>query len=627
MCGISVIIGGDIEENLSIVSSMTERISHRGPDSRNVLQINNNVPVVMGHARLSIIDLSDQANQPFCSLTKDKFLVFNGEIYNFKELREELSSEGRTFSTNSDTEVLLTSYEHWGVECLKKFNGMFSFVIFDKNLNKILIARDRFGVKPLYIYQSNNGEVVICSEVKQLLACPKIQLKMNKKTIGEFMFYGTHKMNNQSFFEDIRELNPGSYGELFLDSSDNLQFAFKSWYHIPEIKIESKYSQARDKFKEIFDDALNLRLNADVSIGTGFSGGLDSSAIVCSIYQMIKEGNWNNPLRTFSGRFRNSLVDEGKYIEPVIKKCDTVHEDIFVDGRNLFQELQTMAYHHDEPILTSSVYAQWCVFRAVRESGVKVTIDGHGADEILGGYKGFYRPRLLELFKRFKFLSLYKESKAMVNNLKYPKYTPIVWIFSSLFGSTIRNAFKKFNFNSTFNKKRLNQEFQPIEDPLSASGIYNMDFMSFSKEMLSHTSLPAQLQWADRSSMAFGVESRSPFMDYRLVEFCINLPSDFKLNHGKNKKIMRDGIGSRLTSDVLSRKDKQGFESPESEWLLKDGLDETKEFLVKIRSVNSDIFSKDSFQYLEDIVTGEAPYDPFLWRAISLTAWRIAFNV
>lgn len=628
MCGFAVVAGGDSRRNTTVVSEMTRLAYHRGPDNQDVHVCRVRKSVIMGHARLSILDLSDNANQPFVSSDKKLSIVFNGEIYNHRELRSQLVQRGRHFKTNSDTEVLLQAYSEWGVKCLNQFNGMFSFAIHDLENNKIFLARDRFGVKPLYYAKSNAGELVICSEAKQFIACPTIELKLNRETVGQFLFHGTHKLNGKSFFEAVHELPAGSFAEIDLTSEEELALPEPvQWYQLPTEELKLSFDDTVVRFREIFDDALKMRLDADVPVASGFSGGLDSSAIVFSIHHFLKNKEWQNPLRTFSGRFLGSSVDEGKFIEPAVAAIKSDHRDVHVDGRKLFDELNQIAYQHDEPLLTSAVYAQWCVFREVSRSGVKVTIDGHGADEILGGYKSFYRPRLLELFKKGRFLQLASVSRAMIKNLGYQRRTVIFWILSSLFGSKIRKIMKNYFSGGVDYRKRLTDSFHPEVDPLVDTDIYTGNFRSFSKTMLMQTSLPPQLQWADRNSMAFGVESRAPFLDYRLVELCINLPSEFKLQGGLNKLLLREALGSRMDKNVLKRRGKQGFESPEAKWLIDDGFDSMIAYLPIIRRVNSDILPENAISYLEDIVHKKSPYDPFLWRAVSLTAWRLAFDV
>ena len=628
MCGFGLILGGNVNDNRRVVSEMMRLVNHRGPDNQGIQTIDCDSPIVMGHARLAILDLSDNANQPFVSSDSRMSLVYNGEIYNYKELRSQLTAKGRYFRTNSDTEVLLHAYAEWGPKCLNMLNGMFSFVIHDKEKRKLFLARDRFGVKPLYYTESKIGELIICSEAKQLLACPNVDLKMNNETVGQFLHHGTHKLNGASFFDGVYELQPGSFAEIDLGPNcSSFSPREETWYELPTETSAASFEEATSKFRDLFDDALKLRLNADVDVGTGFSGGLDSSAIVFSMYELMGKGEWTSKLRTFSGRFAGSPVDEGAFIEPAVSACESVHKDVFIDGKQLYEDLDNMALHYDEPILTSAVYAQWCVFRSVSQNGVKVTIDGHGADEILGGYKGFYRPRLLELFKEGRLIALVSEARAMVKSLGCPKTTPLLWLMSSLMGHKLRCAVKNLLTGGAYSKKILYSAFQPKADPLDDLKIYDSGFRSYSQKMLMQTSLPAQLQWADRSSMAFGVESRAPFLDYRLVEFCINLPSNFKLDRGVNKKIMRESVGHRMIKEVLNRTGKQGFESPESKWLLEDGFDETLSYLSKVRDVNSDIFPESALEYLDDIVHRRVPYDSFLWRAISLTSWRLAFSV
>ena len=630
MCGFSILINKGEDYNDHVIRNMTRSIIHRGPNNFGFSnETLGDFEVNIGHARLSIIDLQENSNQPFLSKCKQVSLVFNGEIYNnFQEIKKELKSLGILFNTNSDTEVLLESYLFWGEKCLNKFNGMFSFAILDKRRRKLFVARDRFGVKPLYFSKINQDEILFSSEIKQFFFHPKVNKAINSEAFFRFLFQKSHKFKSESFFKNIFEVN---HGELITICLKKPSISLKKTWYMPELnQIDANESGLEERFFELFDDAVKLRLNADVPVGTGLSGGLDSSSIVCHIKDLIEQKKWNHPLKTFSSRFLNHELDEGDYIQSVVSQTMSNHEEIFPEGSGLLDELEIFSWHHDEPVLTSAVYAQWCAYKLVSQFNVKVTLDGHGADEILGGYKSFFRPLLFDHLKNCRLRDFFDESNNLTKMYKYPSKTPYLWMLSSIFGSSTSLFYKSF-----FGKKRIqNKWFKQIDsildkrDPQEITNLNRKNFKDYSKDMLFKFSMPPQLQWADRNSMAFSVESRAPFLDYRLVEFCLSLPNEYKLGGGINKIILRNTLGNKLPSKVVERKYKQGFESPEESWLLnKNNHEIVKSLIDDSREINNDFLHEDSFKYCNQIINKEFEYDEFLWRMISLSQWRKTFNI
>ena len=629
MCGFSIIVNKGENYNDHVIRNMTRSIIHRGPDNFGFTnETIGDFDINLGHARLSIIDLQENSNQPFVSKCKKVLLVFNGEIYNFQEIKRELKSLGIVFNTNSDTEVILESYLYWGEECLNRFNGMFSFAILDKKREKLFVARDRFGVKPLYYSQINQEEIVFSSEIKQFFFHPKVKKVINSEAFYRFLFQKSHKFSCESFFKNIFEVNQGELITICLKRS-SISLKKETWYR-PELnQLDANEPELEERFSELFDNAVKLRLNADVPVGTGLSGGLDSSSIVCHIKDLIEQKKWNHPLKTFSSRFLNHALDEGDYIQSVVNQTMSNHEEIFPEGSGLLDELEKFTWHHDEPVLTSAVYAQWCAYKLVSQFNVKVTLDGHGADEILGGYKSFFRPLLFDHLKNLRLVDFFEESKNLTNMYKYPSRTPYLWMLSSIFGSRTSLLFKSISGNKIINNKWFKHidDISDKRDPHEITNLNRKNFKDYSKDMLFKFSMPPQLQWADRNSMAFSVESRAPFLDYRLVEFCLSLPNEYKLGGGLNKIILRNTLGNKLPSKVTKRKYKQGFESPEESWLLNENPEKVKSLIEDSREIMGDFLHEDSFNYCNKIINKEFKYDEFLWRMISLSQWRKTFNI
>jgi asparagine synthase (glutamine-hydrolysing) len=517
---------------------MTDAIVHRGPDGEGQW-VNSQQRVGLGHRRLSIIDLSDAGAQPMHFLGR-YHITFNGEIYNYLELKLDLIQKGYRFETDTDTEVLLTLYHLYGETCLNLLDGMWAFAIWDEQEQTLFCARDRFGEKPFHYYIDENG-FYFASEMKALWAIgvPKIK---NQKLFDLFESFGAiHYPNalNDTFYQGIYRLEHSHW--MKIDTNGNSET--KRYYDIDWTKQDYKGSidDAAKEFKRLFLLSLERRFRADVKVGTSLSGGLDSSSIVCNMTQFLGKGNVT-PL-TFSARFEGFKKDEGYFIEKVIEKTGVEAHYTWPNGEEMFNDFEKLCFHQEEPFGSASIYAQYRVQQIAKEKGITVLIDGQGADEILAGYTSYY-PTYLKTIDNKKLLSIrrIKEQNKFIDF-----HTP---------HSKIKKRLIKKSF---FYEVRHHFSKTKKESPISLNESLYISSMKGPLQDL--------LRFADRNSMAHSREVRLPFLNKELAEFCFSLPDDYKLNLGWTKFVMRKSFDGVLPNEICWRKEKVGFEPPQNEWL------------------------------------------------------------
>ncbi len=576
MCGIAGIISLN-SNNLSLgkLKLMTDAIAHRGPDGEGQW-IDDRGIVGLAHRRLSIIDLHSSADQPMHFLDRYS-IVFNGEIYNYLELKEVLLQRGYSFRTKSDTEVLLALYDYKKDTFLNDLDGMFAFAIWDKVEKTLFCARDRFGEKPFFYYQDNES-FYFASEMKALwsIGIPK---KPNEKQIFLYLGYGAQNdVQNQShtFYSNICQLEPS---HCFILEKNKIHHKRKYWdidlnYRNENISLE----EARSTFSELFSLSIKRRLRSDVSVGSSLSGGLDSSSIVTLIDKIKPESQIQ---KTFSARFEGFIRDEGKYMEMVIARNKVEPHYVFLTPELLNQRLDQVAYHQEEPFGSTSVIAQWEVMKLAKDNNVTVLLDGQGADEILAGYGHFFYNYYSSLMLHDKkeldnqkqhYFNLYGQKYDYGRNLMLHSYFPK--LRKNI--RTIKNKLIQPDYFKQFNSEFLSS----YKDIPYGSGFVT----DLNKALYSNTfngGLQNLLRYADRNSMAHGREVRLPFLSHKLVEFVFSLPDNMKLHNGWTKFILRDSMNSVLPHEICWRKEKVGFEPPKYKSLMLDLVDESKSILTK----------------------------------------------
>lgn len=557
MCGIFFSIGF---ENLP--SQVIDSVVHRGPDGRgwNEFKSSHQGSVVLAHRRLAIVDLSEDGHQPMSSEDGRYWVTYNGEIYNYLEIREELKSLGYFFKTQTDTEVLLKSYIHWGQECLDKFNGMFAFVIWDNAQKEAFAARDRFGVKPLYYYKEGN-KIAFASEIKQFKHIPGWYFTLNEEMADFYKVHGYCDHAHETLYKNVFQILPGHLAHI---CAPDYETKITQWYSLKDNIKTSHLSdgEACQQFGELFFDSIKLRLRSDVTIGTCLSGGVDSSSIV-STMRAIEPAR---EIKTFSSVFPGHKVDESSYIDQLSLHKNLISHKNLPNYEHFLEQLDLILYHQDLPFVGTSIFAQWMTFQDAQSKQVTVLLDGQGADESLLGYPGMLNVIIFDYMNNLEIKNLWRFLKWQNDiNAQNTKTTVLL---------AMQQRLPKIYKKILRIKNQKNSQYQP-----ALKSINDVCLWYFSNN------LQSLLRYEDRNSMAFSIESRLPFLDYRLVEFIFSLSINQKFRNNQTKWVLRKSMKNINIDEILDRKDKIGFATPESEWIKnsssKNHSQSFKEFIFK----------------------------------------------
>lgn len=596
------------------------------------------VTLALGHRRLSIVDLSPLGHQPMSSVDGRYWIVFNGEVYNHIELRAELEKVGYRFVSHSDTEVIIAAYREWGKECLSRFNGMFAFLIYDRERHWLFVARDRFGVKPLYYRVAEDG-IAFASEIKQFTVLPRWRAQMNGQRAYDFLNWGITDHTDETLFAGVFQLRGGQALELDLQAmvDGRVQYAVGgrlpvySWYQLKPQPFSGMMQDAAEQFRDKLTDAVKLRLRADVPVGSCLSGGLDSSSIVCIVNQLLREQDAHSLQKTFSACADVAKFDERKWIDVVVRATHVDAYYVYPALSQLFDEAPTITWHQDEPFGSTSIYAQWNVFRLAAQQEVKVMLDGQGADEQLAGYHGFFGPRLAALFRSLRWISLLKEASAMRRIHGYSYKTVAAYLANYTLPEQFKDKLRYFAGRAVaqpawLSCKQLGCVAANPFQSVGAAGAETVRGLSIAQ--LTASNLQMLLHWEDRDSMGHSIESRVPFLDYRLVEFVLGLPDEYKLSDGVTKRVLRQGMSGILPDVIRDRMDKLGFVTPEETWLRETAPDLFREKMNEAISISGGILRKaEANQMLEDMISGRLRFGSLPWRLISFGVWIKQFNV
>lgn len=661
MCGIAALIRLRPGANLGAIGAMTDTIRHRGPDDEGFVLFFDDRPALplggqdtpasafgaglayapvsrfeptaaaeaiaaFGHRRLSILDLSVAGHQPMASANSRYWITYNGEIYNYSELRSELQERGHRFVTESDTEVILAAYAEWGADCLHRFNGMWAFVLIDCQEGRVFAARDRFGVKPLYTWVSPEGFLALASEIKQFTALPGWRAQVNPQRAYDFLAWGMLDHTAETLFEGVRQLRGGEAFEARLESLE-AEVPVYRWYTLKPRPFEGSLDAAAHAFRDLLLDAVRLRLRADVPVGSCLSGGLDSSSIVCLMNDLLGEASGLQ--KTFSAYSDVKRFDEREYIDEVVasRRIDAHATTPAFD--ELFETLRPLTWHQDEPFGSTSIYAQWHVFKLASENGVTVMLDGQGADEQLAGYHGFFGARFAELFRSLRWVSLIKEIWASERLHGYGAMSALRKMATVLLPEAVQASLRKTGGTSTSVPEWLNLAAlgaTPL-NPVAAQGPMPRTIREISLAQLTATNLPMLLHYEDRDSMAHSIESRVPFLDYRLVEFVLGLPDDYKLSEGVTKRVQREAMRGILPERIRMRMDKMGFVTPEEIWVRERSPERFRQAMSEAVAASHGILNEGALAMLERMIDGTVPFSFAAWRLLSFGQWMKAFDV
>ncbi len=553
---------------------MADAIAHRGPNGEGYW-INRDNSVGFAHRRLTIIDLSDAAAQPMHfspGAAQQYSIVYNGELYNYLEIKEHLISKGYQFSTRSDTEVILAAYAHYKEDCVQHFDGMFAFAIWDEAEQTLFAARDRFGEKPFFYYSDETGQALLfASEMKALWAAG-VEKNVDEQALLYYIGLGHTQFaveKQRSFYKKIYALPPAHYMKWRVRSK---QFtAHRYWDIEKDSGICYHEKEAVEKFRFLFFTAVNRRLRSDVPVGTSLSGGLDSSSIAGAI-QALRPGN--TLYKSFSAVFPGYEKDESEYVQQVVNKFGLTNYTVTPTAECLVHDLEKLCFHHEQPIGSASVFTQYALCKLAKQHQTKVLLDGQGADETMAGYSKYIHWYLQELLRYKNSGNFKKEKAALSNNL-----IPFEWGY--------KNYVAAYSPGLTALRLQRREHKKLISNPALEPGFLrafsdedcsSKPYVSHLNDILYYNTMQSGLEellcYADRNSMAHGVEIRLPFLGHELVTFLFSLTPDFKIRNGFSKWILRECMKNELPATVAWRKDKIGFEPPQLQWMSQPVLQE-----------------------------------------------------
>ena len=596
MCGISGIINKNnksVEELL--ILQMTDIIAHRGPDSSGSYLYKN---IAFGHRRLSILDLSSSGHQPMKYLD-DLVITYNGEIYNFIEIREELIQKGYIFDSNSDTEVILKAYHCWGKTCVNYFNGMWSFSILDIKQKIIFCSRDRFGVKPFY-YIEKNDLFAFGSEISQLLTFLPNKI-LNKKVALDYLISGIEECSNETFFKDIYLLKGGH--NLVFDLQTN-SYEIERYYNL---KLSDQKNTSVDDYIQELKRSITLRLHSDVKVGTCLSGGIDSSTISSFASKLYQ--NSNEKFMAIHAKSSEYKTDESEFAK-IVSKIANINLNFVEPSYSDFKSnILSIIKIQQEPFGSLSIIMQYFVFKKAKELGCIVMLDGQGGDETLLGYERYY-PAIVKSKKGISKL------KALLQSSKNSRLSLIDTIKYQYYFSNYKLRLKRLKFKNSFYKSEILNEYES-EELRIISESYN-DISILQKYEIESSQLPHLLKYEDRNSMANSIESRLPFLDYKLVELSLNTNNSLKIKDGWTKFILRKAAETILPKEIVWRKNKLGFNAPEKTW-TKEFENEMIKEIQQSEILNNFIHFKKLYFKNLDLRTK--------WRLYNFSVWEKEFKV
>ncbi len=600
-----------------------EALGHRGPDDGGTLiEEHAGSLIALGHKRLSIIDLSVAARQPFVSSDNRYVISYNGEIYNYLELRNELSELGHHFSTSSDTEVLIEAWAEWGVDCLSRLTGMFAFVIWDRVEAYVMLCRDAFGIKPLF-YSSQNGTLLFASEIRAVLALQNTPAEINHQRAYEYLVREYYDRNEETFFTGINQLLPGH--TLRYDLASGRAATPAPWNHF-DISENSgvSFQQTAEKFREIFLKSVRLHLRSDVPLAAMLSGGLDSSSIVCAMRTLEPDMD----IHTFSFIAPESGKSEEPWVNIINHHISAIPHKIILSPDDLIADLDQLILSQGEPFGSTSLYAQYGVCRAIRSAGIKVILDGQGADEMLAGYMGYPVPRLHSLLETGK---LIRAVRFLSNWSRWPdrnRMTELKRAVDEMTTGRVNAFVRRLGGHPLYpdwvDAKKLDDlgVTVPHNRIAAADDARGRRLAAYQRHVATRRGLPLLLRHVDRNSMAFSIETRTPFLTTELAHFVMSLPeSHLVSDKGETKSVLRAAMRGIVPDAILERKDKIGFEAPEYDW-LKPHAEKIKRWLSQDLNLswidNTRVVSK-----FDILMSGQrALSSQQIWRWICFARWQ-----
>ncbi|MDR7142212.1 asparagine synthase (glutamine-hydrolyzing) [Rhizobium sp. BE258] len=609
MCGIAgLIANAGTQPFPDLIQQMTDAVAHRGPDGQGIWSQGS---VALGHRRLSIIDLSELGKQPMADEQTGCVVTYNGEIYNYIELRNELIALGRHFRSGSDTEVLLSAYEQWGSDCVRKFNGMWAFAIFDPRRNIVFCSRDRFGVKPFY-YADTAAGFGFGSEIRQLLPLFR-EIKANARVAMNFLVSRVAEDIEGSFFAGVNKL-PGGHNLIY--RIDSRSYTVERFYELTSnadvLRLDGR--QALEGFDSLFKDAIRLRLRSDVKVGTCLSGGMDSSSIAAIAGEMYRTDSDGQAFSAITAISEDPLTDESGFAKQVVDRAGLNWITVRPDYNDFDSAIDAVVRTQEEPFASTSIFMQYFVMQEARRAGITVLLDGQGGDEILLGYERYFADHFAGSLLSARFGNAIGVLGGLGRNGRPGALKALLWNLAYFHAPGLRRAGISIP-SSLFSEQAL------AAQSVDRTGADGTDLFALQKREIGKTNLPVLLRYEDKNSMAHAIETRLPFLDYRLVEFSTSLATELKLTDGWGKHLLRKAMETRLPAEIVWRKHKFGFESPESRWMRSHAS-----------AIDSTLASSDLIRYLcaRDALKREelAKINQGLrWRLYSLAKWAETFGV
>jgi asparagine synthase (glutamine-hydrolysing) len=618
VCAICGIVERGRPAQRETVDAMAQSMHHRGPDSRGVFAADG---VALASCRLAVIDPRPEGRQPVATEDGLVQLVYNGEVYNYRELRAELEPKGHRFRTQTDTEVVLRAYEEWGERCIERFNGMWALALWDGRRDLLFCSRDRFGVKPFY-YRLAGDRLAFASELKAFRHDPETALRPNLAVVRDYLELARIDHTDETFFEGIRQLPP-AHSLVF----DGRGFRIERYWELQPRAAPA--GDAAPLVRELFFDAVRLRLRSDVAVGTCLSGGLDSSILVGVAAALLRDEadaaeSLRGRLETFTAWFPDAGLEERPYAEAVAEHTGAHPHWITFGSDELAADLPTIVDSQDEPFGSASIAAQWYVMRAAREAGITVMLDGQGADETFAGYGSLAGERFADLVRTGQVGALRRESAA---------YRAETGASPVAVAAQIGRAFARAPLERRL-APRLSGAHALVHRDLRAYGPspvrHQNGFPDLLRRrlalMVARRGLPELLHSEDRNSMAHSIEARVPFLDYRLVELVFSLGAEERIADGRTKAVLRRALGDLLPQTVRDRRTKLGFPAPGSRFLRE-----------AVGQLAADAFASEPFRargwvdpqaaqrLLERHRAGKTDAGFTLWRALNLELWARAF--
>lgn len=628
MCGI---VGGwwcSSEQAEKRLPQALDKIKHRGPDDSGYKLYSTGRAVVgVGQTRLSIIDLSAAGHQPMHSSDGRWAIVFNGEIYNYRELRTELQAMGRSFVSDSDTEVLLAAWAQWGATCLPRLAGMFAFAVIDKQAATLTCVRDAFGIKPLF-YAAGNGGFSFASELPALLELLPSKPALNWQRSYDYLVHGDYDSTPETFFEGVHHLPPGHWLQVST-ASGQATTPQRWWQPCIEERPGWRFDDAVEQVREQFFQNIRLHLRSDVPLGAALSGGIDSSAVVCAMRHVEPD----LPIHTFSYIAKGSEMNEERWIDRINAHVGAIAHKVHVTPQELARDLDDMIRAQGEPFGSTSIYAQYRVFQLAKKSGVTVTLDGQGADEMLAGYSGYPGQRLRSLLETRRLGDAWKFWNDWA---KWPGRSRMLagqYVVSEMTEGSLHMLLRKVGGKPTVPSwintgpllergVQLRKHRPRPEDNCNTEGRRVMAELALS---LSRRGVGSLLRHGDRNSMRFSIESRVPFLTPDMVNLLLSMPEEYLISlQGETKHVFRAAMRGIVPDDVLNRRDKIGFATPEQDWIL-GMVDTMREWLLvdlKLPFFDQPLVLKE----FNHIAAGQKPFTWQVWRWINFSRWMLVCN-